>query len=254
MPKAAPSSHPGPPTKTKRPPRPKRGSEEHERVIRQRLNALRAAVLGANDGIVAMAALLVGVAAAAPDTSQIVLAGFAGLAAGALSMATGEYVSVHSQRDAEDAQLARERKWHEERPEAELEQLVRLNMESGMTEEIARIASAQQTAHDPLHIHARMHLNIDLGLLTNPIQAAVASLLAFTIGGTIPFLSIVLAPESLRVPLTFAIAITCLAGTGLAAARMGHSHYLPAVIRNVLGGCLALAVTYGIGALVGTQI
>jgi len=254
MPKAAPTSHAPATTRPKRPPRPKRGSEEHERVIRTRLNALRASVLGANDGIVAIAALLVGVAGANGGSSQIVTAGFAGLAAGALSMATGEYVSVHSQRDAEDAQLARERKWHEERPEWELEQLVRLNMESGMTEEVARIASAQQTAYDPLHIHARMHLNIDLGLLTNPIQAAVASLVAFTIGGSIPFLTIVLAPTSIQIPLTFAVAITCLAGTGLAAARMGHSHYAPAVIRNVLGGCLALAVTYGIGAIVGTQI
>lgn len=235
-----------------KPQRPEFGTEEHERSISRRLNALRAAVLGANDGIVSIAALVVGVAAAASDSSQIATAGFAGLAAGALSMAAGEYVSVSSQRDGEDAQLARERKWHDERPEWELEQLVRLNIETGMSEKVARLAAHEQTAHDPVAAHARMHLGItDTTALTSPVQAGLASLIAFSVGGTIPILTILLASPTVRVPLTFAVAIVCLASTGLASARIAHSPRTRAVLRNVIGGALALAVTYGIGTLVG---
>lgn len=242
-------------TPSKRRERPAYGTEEHDRQISRRLNALRAAVLGANDGVVSVAALVVGVAAATNVSSQIATAGFAGLAAGALSMAAGEYVSVSSQRDAEDAQLARERKWHLERPKWELEQLVRLNMETGMSDKIARVAAEEQTAHDPVAAHARLHLGIsDPEYLTSPIQAGVASLLAFTVGGTIPVLTILLAGPSLRIPLTFSVAVACLVGTGAAAAYIAHSPKKRAIFRNVIGGCLALAITYGIGALVGTAI
>lgn len=246
--------------KPKRRERPAFGTEEHDRQISRRLNALRAAVLGANDGVVSIAALVIGVAGAVAtagitESSQIATAGFAGLAAGALSMAAGEYVSVSSQRDAEDAQLARERQWHEERPEWELEQLVRLNMETGMSNKVARLAAEEQTAHDPVAAHARLHLGItDPEYLTSPMQAGIASLVAFTVGGTIPILTILLAGPSLRIPLTFGVAIACLTGTGAAAARIAHSSMSRAMIRNVVGGCLALAVTYGIGSLVGTAV
>jgi len=254
-PSAAPAA-----TAKKRGKRPEYGTVEHDRQITRRLNALRAAVLGANDGVVSIAALVIGVAGAVAtsgvtETSQIATAGFAGLAAGALSMAAGEYVSVSSQRDAEDAQLARERKWHVERPEWELQQLVELNMETGMSEKVARLAAKEQTAHDPVAAHARLHLGItDPDYLTSPIQAGVASLLAFTVGGTVPILTILLAGPSLRIPLTFGVAIVCLVGTGVAAASIAHSSKPRAMIRNVVGGSLALAVTYGIGALVGTAV
>lgn len=235
--------------------RPTHGTEEHDRLITRRLNVLRASVLGANDGLVSIAALVVGVAAATTASSQIATAGFAGLAAGALSMAAGEYVSVSSQRDAEDAQLERERKWHVERPEWEFEQLVRLNMETGMTEKVARTAAKEQTMHDALGAHARLHLGIsDPDFLTSPTKASVASLLAFTTGGTIPVLTILLTPASVRIPITFCAAVLCLAGTGWAASQIAHSPKGRAIVRNVIGGIVALAVTYGIGALVGTQI
>jgi VIT1/CCC1 family predicted Fe2+/Mn2+ transporter len=235
--------------------RPAHGTEDHDRLITRRLNVLRASVLGANDGLVSIAALVVGVAAAASASRQIATAGFAGLAAGALSMAAGEYVSVSSQRDAEDAQLARERKWHVERPEWEFEQLVRLNMETGMSEAIARKAAKEQTTHDALGAHARLHLGIsDPDFLTSPRNAGIASLLAFTTGGTIPILTILLTPSSVRIPITFGVAILCLAGTGWVASRIAHAPKGRAIVRNVVGGIVALAVTYGIGALVGTQI
>jgi VIT1/CCC1 family predicted Fe2+/Mn2+ transporter len=235
--------------------RPVRGTEQHDRLITRRLNVLRASVLGANDGLVSIAALVVGVAAATTASSQIRIAGFAGLAAGALSMAAGEYVSVSSQRDAEDAQLARERVWHVERPEWEFEQLVRLNMETGMTKKVARTAAKEQTAHDPLGAHAKLHLGInDPDFLTSPVKAGVASLLAFSMGGTIPILTILLTPASVRIPITFAVAVVCVAGTGWAASKMAHSSKWRSIIRNVIGGSVALAVTYGIGALVGTPV
>ncbi len=236
-------------------PRPVHGTEEHDRQITRRLNALRAAVLGANDGVVSIAALVVGVAAATSETGQIATAGFAGLAAGAFSMAAGEYVSVSSQRDAENAQLERERRWHKDRPEWELEQLTRLHMETGMSKETARRAAEEQTAHDPVAAHARMHLGIsDPDELTSPVQAGVASLIAFTLGGIIPILTILLTGTSIRIQLTFGVAIVCLLATGWGSARIAHSSRARAMTRNIVGGTLALAVTYGIGHLVGAAV
>jgi len=227
---------------------------EEEQRLAQRLNKLRAAVLGANDGIVSIAALVVGVAAASSSHSAIATAGFAGLAAGALSMAVGEYVSVHSQRDAEEAQLEREKKWQEDRPEWELEQLTRLHMETGMTEKTARLAAKEQTEHDPLGAHARAHLGIDPDELVNPAHAGLASLLAFTVGGIAPILSILLGGESFRIPLTFVVVLAALATTGTFSAKIADSPYPRAIVRNVVGGSLAMAITYGIGALVGTTV
>ncbi len=225
-----------------------------EQVEAKRLNALRAGVLGANDGIVSIAALVVGVAAANSAHGVIATAGFAGMAAGALSMAVGEYVSVHSQRDAEEAQLERERSWHEARPEWEMEQLVRLHIDTGMSEKVARLAAKEQTEHDPLGAHARAHLGIDPEELVSPAHAGIASLLAFTVGGTAPILSILLAPSGIRIPLTFVVVLLALGATGATSARIARSPYPRAVIRNLIGGSLAMAITYGIGALVGTTV
>jgi len=234
-----------------------RRDPEHidETSVSGRLNALRAGVLGANDGIVSMAGLVIGVAAAAPENHAAILtAGIAGLVAGALSMGVGEYVSVSSQRDAESEQLRREKRWHRKRPEWELEQLVQLNMDTGMSEATARAAAEEQTAHDPLSIHARMHLGIDPNELTNPWHAGIASLIAFTLGGLLPVLMILLPPPAYQVPVTFAAVVIALAATGYTSARLAHSSYRRAIIRNVLGGSLAMAITYGIGHLVGVAV
>ncbi len=227
---------------------------KQEESLRARLNWLRAGVLGANDGIVSMAALLVGVAAATSHNATLITAGWAGIAAGALSMGIGEYVSVSSQRDAEKAQLKREAQWHEDRPEWELEQLVRLNIETGMTEATARQAAAEQHAKDPLSIHAKMHLGIDPEDIVNPIHAGLASFFAFTSGGIAPMLSILLLPASIRIPATFGVVIVALAVTGMLSGRIGYASKRRSVVRNVLGGALAMAITYGIGSLVGTPV
>jgi len=229
-----------------------RGPDEAD--ISSRPNWLRAGVLGANDGIVSIAALLVGVAAATTEHSVIFTAAMAGIAAGALSMGVGEYVSVSSQRDAEEAQLARERIWQKARPAWELEQLIRLNMDTGMSEETARMAATEQTAKDSLSIHARMHLGIDPDELTKPTHAGIASFIAFTLGGIAPLLTTLLPPAHLRIPLTFVAVLVALAITGYTSARVAHSPHLKAVVRNVLGGAAAMAVTYGIGLVVGTTL
>ena len=219
-----------------------------------RLNWLRAGVLGANDGIVSIAALLVGVAAAHPPAGVVATAAAAGIASGALSMGIGEYVSVSSQRDAERAQLVREQKWQEDRPEYELEQLVRLNMETGMSEETARKAAQEQHDHDPLAIHAKMHLGIDPDGLVNPWHAGIASLIAFTAGGAFPMLTMLLFSDSLRIPATFVIVVVALAITGWTSARLGHANRLRAIARNVGGGTLAMVITYGVGSLFGAVV
>lgn len=219
-----------------------------------RLNWLRAGVLGANDGIVSIAALLVGVAAATTELSVIVLAAIASVAAGALSMGVGEFVSVSAQRDAEEAMLSRERIWQKARPAWELEQLVRLHMETGMSESTARLAAKEQMDKDPLGAHARMHLGVDPDELTNPWAAGFASIVAFTIGGLTPLLTATVPPASLRVPLTFAMVLVALAITGYASARIAKSPATRAVLRNILGGALAMTITYGIGLLVGTSV
>jgi vacuolar iron transporter family protein len=229
-----------------------RGPDEAD--ISARLNWLRAGVLGANDGIVSIAALLVGVAAATTDRTVIFTAAMAGVAAGALSMAVGEYVSVSSQRDAEEAQIAREKIWHKARPAWELEQLVRLNMETGMSEDTARKAAVEQTAKDPIGIHARMHLSVDPDELTSPIHAGVASFFAFALGGIAPLLTILLLPVHLRIPLTFVAVVIALGVTGYVSARVAYSPFLRAIIRNMIGGASAMVITYGIGLLVGVSV
>ncbi|WP_152649282.1 VIT1/CCC1 transporter family protein [Demequina flava] len=226
-----------------------------EESVSRRLNALRAGVLGANDGIVSVAGLVIGVAAATPNNHGAILAaGVAGLTAGALSMGVGEYVSVSSQSDAEKSQLRREKRWHQVRPDYELEQLVELNMETGMSEATARVAAQEQTAHDPVAIHARMHLGIDPDEVTSPWHAAYASLGAFTLGGLLPLLTILLVPASAQVPATYAAVIVALAITGFVSARWAHSPRGRAVLRNIVGGTLAMAITYGIGSLIGVAV
>ncbi|MGW0250410.1 VIT1/CCC1 transporter family protein [Nocardia goodfellowii] len=225
--------------------------EPHAEGLSTRLNWLRAGVLGANDGIVSTAGLVVGVAAATTSTSAILAAGVAGLSAGAISMAVGEYVSVSTQRDSEQALLAKEARELEDEPESELEELAGIYTAKGLSPETARRVAEELTAHDAFTAHAEAELGLDPAELTNPWQAAVSSAVAFTLGALLPLLAILLPPVQLRVPVTFVAVLIALALTGSVSARLGGSDRGRAVLRVVAGGALAMAVTYGIGQLTG---
>lgn len=228
--------------------------EEHDAGIGARLNWLRAGVLGANDGIVSTAGIVIGVAAATVERSTIATAGIAGLAAGAMSMAAGEYVSVSTQRDTEKALLAKEKRELREMPEEELDELTQIYQDKGLTPDLAAEVARQLTEHDALGAHAEAELGIDPEGLTNPWHAAWASMLAFTLGALLPLLAILLPPDAARVWVTAASVLVALACTGWGSARLGRAPVRPAVLRNIAGGMLAMLVTYAIGALVGTQI
>jgi VIT1/CCC1 family predicted Fe2+/Mn2+ transporter len=228
--------------------------EPHGESFNNRLNWLRAGVLGANDGIVSTAGIVMGAAGATGNRTTILIAGIAGLAAGALSMAAGEYVSVSTQRDAERALLAKERTELEEEPEEELAELAGLYVEKGLSEKLALEVAHELTAHDALAAHAETELGIDPDDLTNPWHAAWASMLAFTLGALLPLLTMTLTPAPERVWATVGAVVVALAATGWGSARLGYGHPGRAVARNVGGGVLAMGVTYALGALLGTQI
>lgn len=223
--------------------------EPHENSSNAKLNWLRAAVLGANDGIVSIAGLVVGVAGATTDRTVIVATGIAGLLAGALSMAAGEYVSVSTQRDTERALLAKERWELANMPEEELEELTALYEAKGLSKKTAKIVAAELTEHDAFAAHVDIELNIDPNDLTNPWHAAFASALAFTAGAIIPLATIVFTPASWRVPVTFVAVIFALAFTGYISAKVGGASAAKATFRVIIGGALAMAVTYTIGHL-----
>ena len=219
-----------------------------------RLNWLRAGVLGANDGIVSTAGLVVGVAGATLASGPIITAGTAGLVAGAVSMALGEYVSVSSQRDTERALLAKERAELDKFPEQELDELTAMYAAKGLTIETARQVARELTAKDAFAAHADVELRIDPDALTNPWHAAGASAIAFTLGSLLPLIAILLPPPGLRVPVTFAVVILALAATGVVSAKLGSARVGRAVARLVGGGAVAMAVTFGIGQLVGATV
>ncbi len=228
--------------------------EPHGEGFNNRLNWLRAGVLGANDGIVSTAGIVMGVAGATDDASTIAIAGIAGLVAGALSMAAGEYVSVSTQRDSEEALLATERQELMEDPEDELAELAGLYVEKGLSEQLALQVAQELTAHDALGAHAEAELGIDPDDLTNPWQAALASMLSFTLGALLPLLTITLGPPGARIWVTALSVVAALALTGWASARLGYGSTRAAVVRNMLGGAVAMAVTYGVGSALDTQI
>ncbi|HEX8498489.1 MAG TPA: VIT family protein [Actinomycetales bacterium] len=227
------------------------GHAEQDESLGSRLNWLRAGVLGANDGIVSTAGLVVGVAGATDDRGVILTAGVAGLVAGALSMATGEYVSVSTQRDTERALLEKERRELEEMPEEELAELVAIYESKGLSPELAQQVAEQLTEHDAFGAHVEAELGIDPDELVNPWHAAFASAVAFTAGALLPLLAIELPPPSARVPVTFVAVLLALLLTGWLSARLGQSDMARALRRNVFGGAIAMGVTYGIGMLVG---
>ena len=228
--------------------------EPHQPGMAGRLNWLRAGVLGANDGIVSTAGIVIGVAGATNQTAPIVTAGIAGLAAGAMSMAVGEYVSVSSQRDSERALLAKERRELRETPEEELAELAGLYAAKGLTAEVAQTVAEQLTAADALAAHAEVELGINPQELAHPGHAAWASFVSFVTGALLPLLAMSLLAIRVRVALTVVTVAVALMLTGVLSARLGHAHWLRPVLRNVLGGALAMALTYGVGTLAGNFI
>ncbi|MBT2530618.1 VIT family protein [Arthrobacter sp. ISL-48] len=228
-------------------------SEPHDNDVAQRLNWLRAGVLGANDGIVSVAAIVVGVAGATSATGPILAAGAAGLVGGAVSMALGEYVSVSSQSDSQKALIEKERRELAEEPEEELAELTAIYRDKGLSPETARAVAEELTSHDALAAHLSAELNIDESDIVSPWHAALASAVAFTLGAVLPMLAILLPPPDLRVPLTFGVVLVALALTGALGAWIGGGSKSRAAVRVVVGGALALAATFSIGNLLGAS-
>lgn len=222
--------------------------EPHRQGLAQRLNGLRAGVLGANDGIVSTAAVVVGVAGATSEVGPVLVAGLAALVGGAVSMALGEYVSVSSQRDSEQALIQKERRELAEDPDAEFSELVGLYEAQGLTRDTATRVATELTASDALKAHLAVELNIDADDVVSPWTAASASAVAFTIGA---LLTILLTPVEVRVPLTFAAVLVALAVTGYVAAWIGGARRGRSILRTVIGGALALGATYLVGSLFG---
>jgi VIT1/CCC1 family predicted Fe2+/Mn2+ transporter len=222
-----------------------------ERHLVARIGWLRAAVLGANDGIVSTASLIVGVAAAGASRGDILIAGAAALVAGAMSMAAGEYVSVSSQSDTERADLAREAKELRDDPAFELDELSQIYIERGLDSELARQVATQLMAKDALGAHARDELHIIEATAARPVQAAFASAATFAAGALAPLIVALLAPGEFIIPAVVAAALAFLAGLGALGARAGGAGLIKGVIRVTLWGALALAATAGVGAMFG---
>jgi VIT1/CCC1 family predicted Fe2+/Mn2+ transporter len=228
--------------------------EPHDATMAGRLNRLRAGVLGANDGIVSTAGLVVGVAGATTATAPILTAGLAGLVAGAVPMALGEYVSVSSQRDSERALLDKERAELAQFPEQEFEELADLYEAKGLSPATARQVARELTDRDAFAAHADVELHLDPDELTSPGQAAAASAVAFTAGSLLPLGAILLPPPGIRVAAAFVVVVVALAATGYLSARLGGARPGRAVARLVIGGAAGMAVTYAVGALVGAGL
>ncbi len=228
--------------------------EPHTGGSASKLNWLRAGVLGANDGVVSVAGIVVGVAGATSSIGPIFTAGLAGLVAGAVSMALGEYVSVSTQRDSETAALAQERSELAATPERELAELAAIYQAKGLAPQTAQQVATELTAHDALAAHLDAELHIDPDDMANPTEAAAASALAFTLGALLPLLAILLPPAAWRVPVTVLAVLVALGVAGAVSARIGGSDPRRAVLRVVVGGAAGLALTYGIGHLFGTAI
>lgn len=219
-----------------------------------KLNSLRAAVLGANDGVVSVSAIVMGVAGATNDVRTISLTGLAALIAGALSMAVGEYVSVSSQADAEKAYIREEKKDLRNDPAGELDELAREYVKQGLSRATAQKVAHELTKKDALRSHLRVHFNLDPDDINSPWQAAIASLLAFTAGGLVPFLAILVSPAAGHVPVTIVSVFAALIIIGMLSAKVGNASKARAILRVVFGGLAAMAITYGVGVLFGTTV
>ncbi|MBI2596368.1 VIT family protein [Candidatus Daviesbacteria bacterium] len=224
-------------------------TEPHSSSSVAKLNWLRAAVLGANDGIVSIAGLVVGVASVTTSQSIILTAGIAGIIAGAISMAAGEYISVSSSRDTEKALLKKERHELREFPKEELEELAIIYERKGLSRKTALTVAQELTKHDAFAAHAEAELHIDPHNLTNPWHAAFASAAAFLVGAVIPLVLILIPPAEIRIPIAFVSVIIALAITGVLSALVSGAGVLRAIFRVTTGGAIAMAVTYGIGRM-----
>jgi VIT1/CCC1 family predicted Fe2+/Mn2+ transporter len=231
------------------------GTYEPHRVSHlSRLNWLRAGVLGANDGIVSIAALVVGVAAATSDIGPIMIAGVAGLAAGAISMGLGEYVSVSSQRDSENADIAKE-KWElETMPEHELDELTEIYAAKGLPQVLAREVAEALTKHDALGTHLAEELGISVNSQAQPVQAAVGSALSFAGGAAIPMIVAAVASANARIVSTLIIVTIALAGLGWSSAKYGRASTVRPTVRVVIGGLAAMGITMAVGYLFGAAV
>lgn len=225
-----------------------------KRASNSTLNWLRAAVLGANDGIVSVSSIILGVAGATSARHTIFIAGLAGLVAGAFSMAVGEYVSVSSQRDTERAYIKREKRRLRENPEHELEGLASVYIEKGVSEKTALQVARELTKTDALKAHLEAELQLDEDDLNNPVQAAFASMVSFTAGGLIPLIAVLVASRHTRVAVTFVAVLLALCVTGYASATVGNASRKRAILRVVVGGAAAMALTYLVGHLFGTAV
>jgi VIT1/CCC1 family predicted Fe2+/Mn2+ transporter len=228
--------------------------ESHTQTLGGRLNWLRAGVLGANDGLVSTAGIVVGVAGATSSLTNIFTAGMAGLVAGSLSMAGGEYVSVSTQRDTEAASLELERHELATMPDEELEELTRIYQDRGLSDTLAKQVAVELTERNALRAHAETELRIDPDDLTSPWQAAGASFIAFAVGGVIPTVAILAPYEDWRIVICVAAVIAGLIITGYVSARLGNARSGPAVMRNVIIGILTMTVTWIVGRITGSVI
>jgi len=226
-------------------------AEQHKS---HRAGWLRAAVLGANDGILSVAGLVIGVAAANASRSALVTAGLAGLVAGAMSMAVGEYISVSSQRDAEEADLKVEAEAIAENRRAELHELAKIYEERGVEPGLSRLVADQLMAHDAIGAHARDELGISEVMVARPLQAALTSATAFTVAALVPVLAVTLSAKSMRIGLTAAVTIAALLGLGALGAQLGGAPRGRAAMRVVTLSALSMILTYGIGRVVGANI
>lgn len=229
-------------------------SPHHEIHRSGRAGWLRAAVLGSNDAIVSTASLMIGIAAAEASTSAILTAGVAGLCAGAMSMAAGEYVSVSSQRDAELADIARETRELAASPAAELDELTKIYVGRGLDPELARTVAIQLTAHDKLGAHLRDELGIQQHGLARPFQAAWISALSFSVFALLPIVGLLIAPTSLRMVSIAGVTLVSLFALGALGGRLGGASMMRAALRVTVGGALAMAITAGIGHLLGVAV
>ena len=220
----------------------------------ERIGWLRAAVLGANDGIISTASLVVGVAAASTTPGEVMVAGVAGMVAGAMSMAAGEYVSVSSQADTESADLARERRELTEQPQAELDELTDIYVKRGVTPALARQVAEQMTAKDAFATHARDELGLSDHIVARPVQAALTSATTFSVGAALPLAIALIVPANLIAPMVSGGSLLCLAVLGAVGARIGGAGILKPTARVTFWGAFAMAATAAIGALVGRAI
>lgn len=228
-----------------------RHKEQH---LSHRTGWLRAAVLGANDGIISTAALILGVAASNASRDAILTAGVAGLSAGALAMGMGEYISVSSQRDTERADIAKEIWEHENVPERELVELTAIYMEKGLSHDLAEEVATQLTERDALRIHLIEELGITEETIARPMQAAWSSMASFAIGALLPLLAAALAPAGARIAITLVVAVLALFALGVAGAKAGGAKVGRPTVRVVAGGILAMAITMVIGKLFGAAV